>query len=299
MLDNPVCGWGDDQAWLAARRFGLSASEVATALGLPPMYQTPWQLWADKTGLLTPKETTDPAALLGHTLEPVLIDQARDLVPDARIVTRTLSRLYRSPMIPWALASPDAVAHCDRGQESWLELVECKTAGLFEPWAGQAWGDQVPYRVEVQARWQMLVTGIRTRVRIIGLITGHGLRMWTIEWDEDDERALFAAAADWWGTHVVNGVEPPLWGRDADTLDALYPPRLGEVADLSECRTAVIEYQKARGLESDAKARKQRAAVVIKRALGGAVAGEVNGQEMVTWAPNIHGRRALKVKGDS
>lgn len=61
------------EAWLEWRRNFITASDAAILLGLSP-YETPYQGWQRKKGLIPEKEAT-PAMLRGHHDEPI----ARDL----------------------------------------------------------------------------------------------------------------------------------------------------------------------------------------------------------------------------
>ncbi|EGV29628.1 phage-type endonuclease [Thiorhodococcus drewsii AZ1] len=56
-------------AWLAWRAQGVTASEAAVILGRSP-YQTPWRLWAEKTGLCLPDDlSNNPFVQRGIALE--------------------------------------------------------------------------------------------------------------------------------------------------------------------------------------------------------------------------------------
>ncbi|MBK1717191.1 YqaJ viral recombinase family protein [Thiocystis violacea] len=56
-------------AWLAWRAQGITASEAAVILGRSP-YQTPWRLWAEKTGLCLPDDlSNNPFVQRGIALE--------------------------------------------------------------------------------------------------------------------------------------------------------------------------------------------------------------------------------------
>jgi len=46
------------QEWLQWRKTGITASEIAAILGLSP-YKTPWQVWAEKTGLVPPEDLSN------------------------------------------------------------------------------------------------------------------------------------------------------------------------------------------------------------------------------------------------
>ena len=53
MTENPKQPTREE--WLAQRLTGLGASECATVLGLNP-FQSPFQLWAEKTGVAEPED---------------------------------------------------------------------------------------------------------------------------------------------------------------------------------------------------------------------------------------------------
>lgn len=298
----PVVGWpdngggGTEADWLTARRRGLGASEVASALGLPGAYETPWLVWARKTGRHTPEFDGNDATNLGNGLEPWLISSARTLI-GAQWVDQTAFRLYESVEHPWLLASPDA------GVWSTLQtpadaLVECKTAGLVEPFAAREWTrTDVPLRVEVQCRMQMAVLGIATVNWVVGLVAGIGLHTWPVEWNPATEDQLIRAAGAWWETHVVGGAEPAMMPADNATMNAVYPTVEGAAELPVEAEFVLEEYRSAVAEGSAAERRRKELAATLKRMLAGATVGTLNGAKAVTWAPNKNGVRALRTYG--
>lgn len=301
----PLVRWPDrgdtDENWLAARRQGLGASEVASALGLPGVFSTPWQVWAEKTGRSVSTFEGNDAAQLGTDLEPWLINAAVGRL-QARAVSLTGYRLYGSLERPWLLASPDAYARwgLDENRAPYypMALVECKTAGLLEPNAVKDWTDtDVPLRVEVQCRAQMAVMGIRTRVYVVGLVVGFGLRSWVVEWDQRQEDILLKAAGEWWQTHVVEEVEPAMFPADDAVMNGIYPAVEGAV-ELPPVADLVLEEYRAAVAEGAAAERRRRElAATLKRWLAGSTVGELGGRSVVTWYENVNGVRSLKVKG--
>lgn len=295
----PLVRWPDrgdtDEEWLTARRRGLGASEVASALGLPGAYSTPWQVWAEKTGRALPVFEGSDAAQLGTDLEPWLIESAA-AATGLRWVDRTVYRLYGSRERPWLLASPDA---CGAGKPDWADaLVECKTAGLLEPNTVKDWTDtDVPLRIEVQCRTQMAVLGVRTRVHVVGLVVGFGLRSWVVEWDQCQEDILLKAAGEWWQTHVVEDVEPAMFPADDAVMNGMYPAVEGS-AELPPIAEFVLEeYRVAVAEGAAAERRRRELAATLKRWLAGSTVGELGGRSVVTWYENVNGVRSLKVKG--
>lgn len=58
-----------DEQWHAERRKSIGGSDAGTILGLNK-YSSPYALWAEKTGRVTPEDISDREAVrLGHDLE--------------------------------------------------------------------------------------------------------------------------------------------------------------------------------------------------------------------------------------
>lgn len=247
-MPEPVVGWDAPESdWRHARRSGLGASEVAAALGLS-RWQTPWEVWAGKTGVRR-RDTSTDAAELGVALEPWLLAQAAVLlgVP----VERTPARLYAHGDHPWRLASPDGATKAGG-------LVECKTAGLT---SGRAdpddWDGRVPLVYEIQARWQMHVMDVDV-VHVVALVAGMGLLTRTVDRDPAIEAELVRQTAEWWHRHVVDGVEPPIGAGDLAALADLWPTPDGGTVDLDDTDAAELL-----GLRRRAAARRDQAAAEV------------------------------------
>lgn len=290
----PLIGWhARDVDWLTARRRGLGASEVASALGLPGAYATPWQVWASKTGRMVDVELDSQQVELGTDLEPWLVDAADRHFRD--MVKRPLYRLYSNRSRPWIMASPDAVRYADTD----VRLVECKTAGIVEPNTAKDWTlDEVPLRVEVQARWQLATVEVRTGVDIAGLVAGIGLHFWTVEWSYSQEQALLRAASEWWGTHVINGTEPAMMPADDAVMNGLHSTVEGSVELPPGAGIVLAAYRSAVAEGAAADRRRKQCAATLKNWLAGATQGTLEGRSVVSWEPNKNGVRSIRVKGE-
>jgi putative phage-type endonuclease len=275
----PVVGWGTSRAeWLAARRRGLGASDVTAVLGFSP-YRSPWQVWAEKTGVWRPTDEPSEAADLGNSLEPWLRARLAERL-DAPVL-RTPHQLYAHPEHPWRLASPDGcVPATGHG-------VECKTAGLaggFGPPDG--WGDEsIPLGYEFQVRWQMHVCGWPA-VEVVALLANVGVRHWTITRDLGVEADLVAQVDQWWTTHVVGGAEPPMSPPDNAVMAEVYPTAAGGSVDLDDTDAVglLAAYRVAAEREKTARAERDRLAAELKRLLGDRDTGLLTGRPAVTWA---------------
>lgn len=284
----PVLGWDAPRAdWLAARRQGLGASEVAAILGFSPYADaTPWAVWAEKTGrlVLNADITGDQAraaAELGTELEPWLIAQAPRLI--GLRTDRTPHQLYAHPEHGWRLCSPDAFAPVNA-------LVEGKTAALLSRWMPiDDWLDGgVPLGYELQCRWQMHVMD-RDRVFLVALVAGLGLIHRVVERDMPLEHEMVGQVSTWWHTHVVDGEEPPVGRLDAEVIGRVYSqPDPALTADLSG--TEALEwcraYLSALAEESQAAQRKDEYGARLKALLGNHCVGVQDGRKLVTWNPS-------------
>lgn len=104
----------DEDAWLAARRELVTASDAPVLAGVG--YVTPHQLLYDK--LHAVRVPDNPWMRRGREAEPRIVHEAANGRP-----YRRLSGLYRSVQYPWMGASPDAVV---RAADGTYALIEAK-----------------------------------------------------------------------------------------------------------------------------------------------------------------------------
>lgn len=137
--------------WLAARRRGIGASEMAGVLGIRSAYHSPFSLWWSKQkGWESPRSD---AMYIGTLLEPVIGQLFTERYPDL-MVCRPDGALWRHHAVEWMLATPDFLAVDGAG---WVEPVECKSD------EGGHWGSpgtaEVPEHHAVQVAQQCAVLG--------------------------------------------------------------------------------------------------------------------------------------------
>lgn len=278
----PVVPWGNDHQWLNGRARGISASDIAAILGYSN-YATPWEVWAEKTGLRPRSVDADKECIrLGVAIEPWLLVQARHSlgVP----VVHTDARLYAHPQAQWQLASPDGEARPPGGEPFG---IECKTAGLASGFGvPKGWtDDQIPLGYQLQCHWQMRVMGW-SKVVVVALVAGLGLRFYTIRRDLQVQLDLVEQVADWYRAHVVEGEEPPIGAADNRLMDSTWPePEAGGLPldDDPDIIELVCAYQSGLASESRGRTEKEAAAAQIKRRLGRHAAGTIGGREVITW----------------
>src|SRR5215469_14323159 len=84
------------------RRTGIGGSDAAAALGLSP-WQTPYDLWEQKTGRAPPIEQTEPM-LWGHLLEDIV---RREYARRTGLEARPVAEMIRHPHRSWMFAHLD------------------------------------------------------------------------------------------------------------------------------------------------------------------------------------------------
>ncbi len=217
--------------WHAARRLGVGSSDIAVIAGESP-YRSPYELWAEKTGLVPTSEPgADQAELfeIGHLMEPVLLELYE------RRTGRHPKRAHQMrvhPDLPWAFASLDAIAPVRR-------VVEAK-------WTNSSrWGDAgVPDDVLLQVQWQLFVTG--WHVADVVALKGPRSRIVEVPRDAGIIDEVVALATEFW-QRVESRTPPPIDGSESTrrTLIALHPaataPALTPTPDLVALVDQLVE----------------------------------------------------------
>jgi putative phage-type endonuclease len=191
-------------SWLAARRHGLGASEIAAVLGISP-WESPFSLYWRKANDW--QTDTNAEMSTGTFLEAVIADWfAANRDPLENLVF-DYAGLYAHPDRPWQLATPDRLiylrcAECDGGDlaDPWAAaclfcggrgyqpdlsaLLECKwVAASWDGW-GEDRSDIVPVYYRAQVQWQMDVMDV-PEVFVCAL-GPTGFRTYRIRRDERD-----------------------------------------------------------------------------------------------------------------
>lgn len=262
-----------DEQWHAERRKSIGGSDAGTILGLNK-YSSPYALWAEKTGRVTPEDISDREAVrLGHDLEDYVAKRFAEAT--GKRVRRENHFLVNSDY-PFAHALPDRMVI---GENAGLE---CKTTSSFEIPKQCAEGE-FPAVWYCQIMHYMMVTGAQVWYLAV-LCFGRGFYWFRVERDEGEISALAAAEQEFWN-YVRSGKEPPVDGTDAtaEALRTLYPDsRDGETCDLGAVQSAVRSYT-ALGEQIDELKRLQaEQAATIQQFMGTAEKG-LCGDVAITW----------------
>jgi putative phage-type endonuclease len=169
--------------WLAARRRGVTASEIAGIMGLAPnSWESPYSLYHQKLGILPPPEQTEEQEV-GQVLEPYIARKFAERHPEFAVLGDGRG-LYAHSSRPWQLATPDQIVHelaevdgctCGQGPNGYygahergcgwelgqpVAVAEFKTDGGSDEW-GEPGTDEIPVHYRCQVLWQMDVLGLR------------------------------------------------------------------------------------------------------------------------------------------
>jgi putative phage-type endonuclease len=264
----------DRRRWLTTRRTGLGGSEVSTLVGLT-RYESPYELWLDKTGQVPlVDDAPSEAAEMGTLLEPVV----RARFARVRGLAVTVIGTYRSREWPWMIANPDGVCSDGAGYEG-------KTCSQ---WLTHQWKDgQTADHAELQAQWSMAVTGL-SAWHVAVLIGGQHNEYRLVHRDDELIAMLVEVSRRFWQEHVLTG-RPPAWdGSDAAVryLSERYPVAgSGTIADVdpAERNTIAALHEKtaaaAKAAAADAEALKNR----VRALIGTAEQLMCGGELVATW----------------
>lgn len=250
--------------WLAAR--GLGSSDSSAICGLNP-YRTPWQVWAEKVGLVEPFAGNE-ATEIGLAMEPVISDlyAKRTGHPIAPV-----NKMFRHKEFPWMTATPD------RTIGNWLEapasLGELKNVGwrMVHEWED----GNTPDHAHIQVQHQLLVCDHYVNAIVIALLGGRELAIRPIEPDPAVQARLIEILCQFWEL-VQTKTPPPLVAEDAEAIKLLYPnAQAGLEIALPEEAEFLFE-QRAKAMEQikTATSLKDEAETKIKALLGNAERGK-------------------------
>ena len=243
------------EEWLARRRQSIGGSDAGALLGLS-QYNSPYALWAEKTGKVVPADISDNEAVrLGNDLEQYVAD--RWMEATGKKCRKSNSILYNSDY-PWAHANIDRQVI---GENAGLE---CKTTSSWEI-LSQCREGNYPDTWYAQITHYMMVTGAE-RWYLGVLVLGKGFYEFTIERNEAEIKAL-AEAERVFFEHVTKNIPPALDGSEAtqDALRVIYAEsNSGQTCDLTGVGNHVQMYTalKARIKEMEKELNEQQAIIM-------------------------------------
>lgn len=188
------------EAWLAARRNHIGASESAAIFGVGYRNQSPWSVWESKVNpdAAAIDEDEDECLRIGRLIEPALRDMFEDET-ELQLAPPEAFEMHIHPDFEFLAATLD-------GRTTDAVPVELKNVGNF---ATAEWKNGgTPLKFEVQVQHQLAVTGAEFGF-LLGLIAGQHIELRRIERNERFINTLIAKAAEFWEL-VESRTPPPL-----------------------------------------------------------------------------------------
>lgn len=248
ITDPPVPGSSE---WLGH----MSASKVASAIGMVGAFDSPLGLWSKMTGRTPGNTATGSQLTYGRYLEPALLAWCADQYPEYEI---TPGASYHHPDNRRFTAAPDGHAvHRETGE---IVLIEAKTARDAWQW-GEPGTAEIPPKYVAQVAWQFYVTGARKA--FVPVDVGMEFRMYLVTWQDiaADIDGMVQAVENF--MTYVDSDTPPGWDGSDSTYQAVryWNPEIedtehtisAEVAQ--ELAGAVRSRQEAQSVERQLKAR--------------------------------------------
>lgn len=240
---------------LKRRRLGLGGSDVSAILGVNP-YQTPLDVWADKTGKVPIRSVSNEAMIWGTVLEPVIASEfARRTGCELDDIPEELTPLVHESR-PWHMGTPDYLI---RNKRIGLEV---KTAGwrMAHLW-GDTGTDHIPDMYRIQCDWYSALMDY-DMWEVAALIGGQDFRTYTIEKNARLRWLMLERAERFWIDHVQADVPPePIRESDKQAVARLFAPPPEK--HYSMATSAQVKLARARlAIDKELKAVKKRRDIV-------------------------------------
>lgn len=261
------------EQWLAERRKGIGGSDAAAIVGLNK-WSSPYMVYADKLGLVPPKEDNE-AMRLGRFLEPYI---------GQRFCEETNKRVKNCNYILINEDYPFALANVDRMVIGENAGLECKSTSELN--LKQFRGGKYPEHYYVQCVHYMAATGAE-RWYLAVLIGNKELKIFTIERDAQEITALMETEQDFLNNHIKKKIPPPIDGSEPteETLKTIYSdsvPNDDAPVELFGRAKEINDYLEYKRLSDKYKALADMEAQKLKAELGQCEIG-VCDQYRITW----------------
>ncbi len=227
---------------LPDRKTYIGGSDAAAILGVSP-WQTGYQLWAEKTGLVARQDDPAKARIFarGKRLEPVVLQMFED---ETGLPVHNRNQRYQDPEYPFLAAEIDG--------ETGDENIDAKTA---QPFARHLWGapgtDEIPIYYAAQFMHGLMVTG-RKVCHVAALIGLDDFRVFRVQRDDDLIQLIRQKEIAFWDM-VRSQIPPPV--ESAEDALSVWPQSLPAavsvdaaiaqaVADLKEVKANIKNLEK-------------------------------------------------------
>ncbi|MDD6275500.1 MAG: YqaJ viral recombinase family protein [Clostridia bacterium] len=266
--------------WLELRSHYIGGSDAAAVVGMNH-FQSPYSLWAEKTGR-KPGFAGNLATEVGTYLEEFV---AQKFAAETGKKVRNCNLSFLNSQYPFAIANIDREIV---GEDAGLEIKTTDSLNLKKFKNGE-----YPENYYCQCVHYMAVTG-KKRWYLAVLIGNKEFKWFVIERDEDEIAALMGAEADFWEC-VTNDTPPEIDGSKAttDTISTIYADSDGSECDLTAYMNDLKIYAELGRRIKELQNEQDEAANRIKAFMGESSAG-YGGDFKATW--KTANRRTFDVK---
>lgn len=279
--------YGSHEEWLKIRKGYIGGSDAGAIIGLNP-YNSAFSVWAEKTGQ-TPEFEGNISTRVGTYLEDLV---AKLFMEETGKQVQRMNFTLVNADYPWACANIDREVI---GEDAVLEIKTTTSFGAIKKFRSgeypeQWYGQMVHY---------LAVTGAK-KAYLAALENNRELRVFELDRDEEEIKALMDAEREFWNTYVLPKKTPPVDGHSAtsEAIKKIFSEEAGDSIDLSgfldvfQQRKAVNEQIKNLKAELDGLDNR------VKVAMGSMAKGTC-GRFSVSWKlQNTSGLDRDKIKAD-
>ena len=279
--------YGSHEEWLKIRKGYIGGSDAGAIIGLNP-YNSAFSVWAEKTGQ-TPEFEGNISTRVGTYLEDLV---AKLFMEETGKQVQRMNFTLVNSDYPWACANIDREVI---GEDAVLEIKTTTSFGAIKKFRSgeypeQWYGQMVHY---------LAVTGAK-KAYLAALENNRELRVFELDRDEEEIKALMDAEREFWNTYVLPKKTPPVDGHSAtsEAIKKIFSEEAGDSIDLSgfldvfQQRKAVNEQIKNLKTELDGLDNR------VKVAMGSMAKGTC-GRFSVSWKlQNTSGLDRDKIKAD-
>ena len=258
----------DREKWLELRSKYIGGADAASVCGLNE-YQSPYALWAEKTGKVPPF-AGNLRTRIGTELEPIIAKLFEE--ETGKKVQNCNFSLINSDY-PWAIADIDRMVV---GEDAILEIKSTSALNLKHYRDGD-----YPARFYVQCQHYLAVTGKQTAY--LAVLIGNGdFRWFTIERNDDEIAALMETEKQFY-EWMQTGEEPPANPVDVESIELVHPVSNGTSIELFGQQNIMRNYLELKSRIAELEKEADGIAAVLKQDMGDAEKG-TDGQYVCTWA---------------
>lgn len=225
--------YGSHEEWLKIRKGYIGGSDAGAIIGLNP-YASAFSVWAEKAGSV-PEFEGNISTRVGTYLEDLV---AKLFMEETGKTVQRLNFTIVNPAYPWACANIDREVI---GEDAVLEIKTTTSFGAIKKFRSgeypeQWYGQMVHY---------LAVTGAK-KAYLAALENNRELRVFELERDEEEVKALMDAEQEFWNTYVLPKKTPPVDGHSAtsEAIKKIFSEEAGDSVDLSSF-SDVLQQRKA------------------------------------------------------